>query len=299
MTHTHVNAKPVRGLLVGTREFLEMIKFEHTIFALPFAYLTLFLVERGWPSPGTLLWITVAMVAGRTFGMAANRLIDARIDARNPRTSDRSLPAGRISSLAVMAFMVVSIAFFLMAVYRLSPGAQRLWPVAVAAMVLYPYAKRFTWLSHLSLGLVYVMIPAGVWIGVANELPLEALTLGIGAGFWVAGFDIIYACQDVEVDRKQRLHSMPADLGVAPALWLARIFHVVFLSALFLSGFLLNAGLLYFVGVGLTGILLAYEHRLVTVRNLSKINMAFFTTNGLISLLLLVLVAADTVLRGR
>jgi len=299
MTHTQVDAKPARGLLGGTREFLEMIKFEHTVFALPFAYLTLFLVEGGWPSPATLLWITVAMVAGRTFGMAANRLIDARIDARNPRTAGRSLPAGRISSLEVIAFMAISMAFFLLSVFRLSPGAQRLWPIAIAAMVFYPYAKRFSWMSHLSLGLVYVMIPAGVWIGVADELPLAALILGIGAGFWVAGFDIIYACQDIDVDRKQGLHSMPADLGIARSLWLARVFHIIFFAALLTSGILLNAGLLYFVGTGLTGILLAYEHRLVTVRNLSKINMAFFTTNGVISVLLFVLVAADAVIRSR
>ena len=151
-----------------TREFLGMIKFEHTVFALPFAYLSLFLVEGGWPRGALFIWITLAMVMGRTFGMAANRLIDASIDSRNPRTSARSLPAGRLASWEVLVFMAVSMGIFLVAVYNLSPLAQRLWPIAIAAMVFYPYAKRFTWLSHLALGFVYVMIPTAVWIAVTG-----------------------------------------------------------------------------------------------------------------------------------
>jgi 4-hydroxybenzoate polyprenyltransferase len=286
-----------RGPTGKIAELLDMIKFEHTIFALPFAYLTLFLVERGWPSLGSFVWITLAMVAGRTFGMTANRLIDAGIDAHNPRTASRSLPAGRISSIEVILFGAVSLAVFLVAVYQLSPLAQRLWPVAIAAMVFYPYAKRFTWLSHLALGFVYVMIPTGVWIAVRNALPVEAIILGLGAAFWVAGFDIIYACQDTEIDREQGLHSMPADLGLRAALWTARVFHILFFAALVTAGVLLNAGFLYYTGIGLAGFLLAYEHRLVSPDDLSKINVAFFTTNGIVSIILFVLVAADTLVR--
>jgi 4-hydroxybenzoate polyprenyltransferase len=284
-----------RGAIGRTREFLEMIKFEHTIFALPFAYMTLFLVESGWPRASVFAWVTLAMVAGRTFGMAANRLIDAGIDARNPRTRDRALPAGRITVAEVGAFMAVSLALFLAAVYRLSPWAGRLWPIVIAVMVFYPYTKRFTWMSHLALGLVYVMVPAAVWIAVANTLPREAVLLGLGAGFWVAGFDIIYACQDIEIDRREGLHSMPADMGVGAALWTARVFHLLFVAALVLAGIGLGTGVLYYAGLAVAAILLVYEHRLVTPQDLSKIDVAFFTTNGVVSIVLFVLAAADTI----
>jgi 4-hydroxybenzoate polyprenyltransferase len=279
------------------RVFLDMIKFEHTVFALPFAYLTLFLAESGWPSRHAFIWITVAMVAGRTFGMAANRLIDAGIDARNPRTRTRAIPSGSISHLEVVIFMAAAVAVFLVSVYRLSPLCHRLWPIVLVVMVCYPYAKRFTWLSHLALGLVYVMIPTGVWIALRNELALEPVVLGLGAGLWVAGFDIIYAIQDVEVDHREGLHSMPADLGVAAALRVARLFHLAFVVALLLAGVLLQVGLLYYIGVLLTAGLLAYEHRLVKPDDCSHINIAFFTTNGIISIVLFILIASDTLVR--
>ena len=297
MSYPHAEARASRGPLAKTREFLEMIKFEHTVFALPFAYLTLFIATRGWPSLTTLMWITLAMVGGRTFGMAANRLIDARIDARNPRTATRSLPAGRMSALEVVLFMVISMALFLIAVYQLSPLAQKLWPFVIAVMVVYPYTKRFTWLSHLALGLVYVMIPAGVWIAVQNQLPTEAILLAVGAGFWVVGFDIIYACQDVDVDRAQGLHSMPADLGLAKALWVSRVFHAMFFAAVLMVGLMIDAGILYYGGLVISGAMLFYEHRLVSPEDLSNVNAAFFTVNGIMSIVLFVLVAADTLLR--
>lgn len=286
----------VHGPAGKTREFLDMIKFEHTVFALPFAYMTLFLVAGGWPPAALFGWITLAMVAGRTFGMAANRLIDAGIDARNPRTATRSLPAGRMKQAEVVAFMVISAGAFGAAVYPLSPLAKLLAPLALAVMVFYPYAKRFTWLCHLALGLVYVMIPGGVWIAVTNTLPLEALLLGLGAGFWVAGFDIIYACQDVEHDRQEGLHSMPADLSLPVALWVARVFHLIFMGTLVAAGWIVGAGTLYYAGTALAGLLMAYEHRLVSPNDMSRVNAAFFTVNGVISVVLFVLVAADTVL---
>jgi 4-hydroxybenzoate polyprenyltransferase len=296
VSHLRAGALSLQGPLTKTREFLEMIKFEHTIFALPFAYLTLFVVAQGWPSPSLFLWITLAMVAGRTFGMAVNRLIDSKIDARNPRTAKRSLPAGRMSAVEVVVFMAIALVLFLVAVYHLSPLAQKLWPIVIAVMSFYPYTKRFTWLSHLALGLVYVMVPAGVWIAVRNDLPIEALLLGIGAGLWVAGFDIIYACQDATVDREQGLHSMPADLGLGRALWIARIFHGAFFAALIAVGTMIEAGSLYYMGVLLSGGLLLYEHRMVSPGDLSRVNAAFFTINGVMSIALFVLAAADIVI---
>lgn len=285
------------GVTGKTKIFLETIKFEHTIFALPFAYLTLFLVEKGWPSWDLFGWITLAMVAGRTFAMAANRLIDAEIDARNPRTAQRALPAGLISAKEVVFFMAVALALFLVAVYQLSPLSQYLWPAVILALVVYPYVKRFTYLSHLALGLVYLMVPTGIWIALENELSLVSVVLGLGAGFWVVGFDIIYACQDVEVDRKQRLHSIPADMGIRVGLWMSRLSHLFFIGALAAAGIILGVGLLYYIGLGLTALLLGYEHRLVSPKDLSKVNVAFFTANGIISVVLFLLVAADTLVR--
>jgi len=285
------------GALGKTREFLEMIKFEHTIFALPFAYMTLFLVEKGWPRGGVFLWITLAMVCGRTFGMAANRLIDARIDAQNPRTQGRALPAGRISVLEVALFMAVSLAVFLAAVCQLSPWARRLWPLVIAVMVFYPYTKRFTWMSHLALGLVYVMVPTAVWIAVTNALPLEAVLLGLGAAFWVTGFDIIYACQDVEIDRRDNLHSIPADFSIGAGLWTSRGLHALFFASVFAAGMLQGAGFLYYAGLGIAGALLIFEHRLISPADLSKVNVAFFTANGMISIALFAFVAVDTLIK--
>ncbi len=277
------------------REFLETIRFEHTVFALPFAYATLFLVEAGWPRGNYLLWITVAMVSARTVGMAANRLIDARIDARNPRTAGRALPAGRLSRARALLYTGVALAVFLAAVWNLHPLCRRLWPVAIVAMVLYPYAKRFTPFAHFFLGAVYVMIPTAVWIAVTGEITRAALLLGVGAGLWVAGFDIIYACQDADVDRRESLHSFPADMGIRPALVTAGWLHAGFLVSLFFAGSMLSVGRWYYAGVALTALLLAIEHRLVKPDDLSRVNAAFFTANGVVSVVLFVLIAIDTV----
>jgi 4-hydroxybenzoate polyprenyltransferase len=280
----------------SAREFLDTIKVEHTIFALPFAYLTLFLVSGGWPSGLDFLWITVAMVGGRTFGMAANRLVDAEVDKRNPRTKDRAIPAGRLSRGATVAYMGATLAVFLAAVWQLHPVCRKLWPAALAAMVVYPYAKRFTWAAHLFLGFVYFVIPTAIWLAVSGELSRPAVVLGLGAGLWVAGFDIIYACQDVEHDRAEGLHSMPADLGVAPALWVSRVFHVAFVLCLLYAGRLLQTGYLYTGGVAVTAVVLAWEHRLVRPDDLSRVGAAFFTANGVASIILFVFVALDTIL---
>lgn len=279
----------------SAREFFDTIKFQHTIFALPFAYMTLFLASSGWPTLSDFLWITAAMVSGRTIGMAANRLIDAGIDARNPRTRGRALPAGRLSRATVGGYMAAMLALFLTAVYQLQPVCRQLWPIVIGVMVVYPYAKRFTWLCHLFLGLVYFMIPTAVWLAVTNELSGAAVVLGVGAGFWVTGFDVIYACQDVDVDRRQGLHSVPAKFGLRPALWFARMFHAGFAGALAYAGGLLDAGVFYYMGLVATMFVLIFEHRLVSSDDLSNVNAAFFTANGVISVVLFVLVALDTI----
>ena len=280
----------------SAREFFETIKVEHTIFALPFAYMTLFLVSGGWPSGPDFLWITVAMVGGRTFGMAANRLVDAKVDKTNPRTSDRAIPAGRLSTGATLGYMAVTLAVFLAAVWQLHPVCRKLWPVALLAMWVYPYAKRFTWLAHLFLGFVYFIIPTAISLAVTGGLTRAAVVLGLGAALWVAGFDIIYACQDVDHDRAEGLHSMPADLGLGPALWVSRVFHIVFVLSLLYVGRLLGTGPFYTGGVAVVAAVLAWEHRLVRPDDLSRVGAAFFTANGVASIILFVFVALDTIL---
>ncbi len=277
-------------------EFLGTIRFEHTIFALPFAYATLFLAESGWPSASNAIWITVAMVAARTVGMAANRVVDAEVDAKNPRTASRAIPAGRLRRSKALVFTAVALSVFVVAAWQLHPICRRLWPVVVIAMVAYPYAKRVTPLSHLVLGLVYFMVPTSVWLAVTGELSTAPILLGVGAGAWVAGFDIIYACQDVEVDRRDGLHSIPADFGVARGLATAFALHVIFIACLLVAGSVVSAGRWYYVGVTLTTLLLLYEHRLVKPHDLSKVNAAFFTTNGVVSIALFALIALDTVI---
>ena len=277
------------------REFLQTIRVEHTIFALPFAYATLFLAERGWPTAWNALWITVAMVAGRTVGMAANRVIDAEVDAKNPRTASRSIPAGRLRLSRAITFTLVALAVFVVAVWQLDPICRKLWPVVVVAMVAYPYAKRVTPFAHLVLGVVYFMVPTSVWLAVTGELSTASVLLGVGAALWVAGFDIIYACQDVDVDRREGLHSIPADFGVARGLAVAHGLHLTFVACLFMAGSILSAGRWYYVGVLLTTMLLIHEHRLVKPNDLSKVNAAFFTTNGIVSIALFALIALDTV----
>ena len=278
------------------KEFLQTIRVEHTIFALPFAYATLFLAEGGWPTLWNALWITVAMVTGRTVGMAANRVIDAEVDAKNPRTASRSIPAGRLRLSRAIGFTVAALAVFVLAVWQLHPVCRKLWPLVVAALVAYPYAKRVTPLAHLLLGLVYFMVPTSVWLAVTGELSAASVLLGVGAASWVAGFDIIYACQDVDVDRREGLHSIPADFGVARGLAIAFGFHLAFVACLLTAGWILDVGSWYYVGVALTTLLIGYEHRLVKPHDLSKVNAAFFTTNGIVSIALFALIALDTVM---
>ncbi|HSE82278.1 MAG TPA: UbiA-like polyprenyltransferase [Gaiellaceae bacterium] len=275
--------------------FLSLVKFEHTIFALPFAYIGAFLAVDGVPSASDLVWITVAMVAARSLAMALNRLIDAGIDARNPRTAGRELPRGALKPWQVVLFCLVSLAVFLVAVYQLAPIVRWLWPIPVAAFVLYPYLKRATWLSHFWLGAVDGLAPVGAWAAITNDLPLEAWLLGAAVAVWVAGFDVLYALFDLEHDRANGLHSVPARFGVPAAFVVSRACHAATVVFLGLAGLTIGVGVLYWLGVAVVAGLLLYEHSLVSPRDTSRLDMAFFTLNGVISVTFFLFVLADVI----
>jgi len=263
---------------------LEMIKFEHTIFALPFAYMGMVLAANGLPRIAEIFWITVAMVGARSFAMAINRYIDREIDARNPRTEDRAIPAGKLNNNYVLMFSAISLAIFFVATYQLAPLARLVWPAIVFPFLIYSYTKRFTWLSHVVLGVSLGLAPIAAWIAITNGLSWPVVALGAAVTLWVAGFDIIYACQDIDFDRKDKLFSIPAVFGVQKALLVTRTFHVLTVGLLFTVGVAFNLGVVYYIGVAITALLLAYENRMVKADDLSKVNMAFFTINGFISL---------------
>ena len=274
--------------------FSETIKFEHSVFALPFAIATAFLVADGLPDWNPLVWLVVAMVGARTLGMGANRVIDAQIDGRNPRTASRAIPAGLISSRQVWVYMGVALAAFLLAVSQLDRLAWYLSPVVVAVLMFYPYTKRFTWFAHLALGAVYIMIPTGTWVALTGDLNWGVTWLGIGAMFWVAGFDIIYATADIDIDRAQGLNSIPSRFGIRAALWISRSFHTMTVIALVIAGILLEVHALYYVGAGAAALLLTYEQRLISPTDLSRLGAAFFTMNGVIAVVFVGFVIAGT-----
>jgi 4-hydroxybenzoate polyprenyltransferase len=284
-------------VLHNLRVTLEMIKWEHSIFALPFALCGAMLAAGGVPTAHQLVWIVVAMVAARSAAMAFNRLADASIDAANPRTSTRALPAGHLSPVFVATFVVVSSAIFVMAAAQLNRLALWLSPVALAVLLLYSYTKRFTRWSHLVLGFALGIAPAAAWIAVRGALDPRILLLTAAVTFWVAGFDVLYACQDFEFDRQTGLHSVPRHLGIPRALWVARAFHMIMLALLVALLWSFGLGKLAIAGVAVVAALLAYEHSLVSSDDLSKLNAAFFTMNGVISVLFFVFVAGDVLLR--
>jgi 4-hydroxybenzoate polyprenyltransferase len=273
--------------------FARLIKVEHTVFALPFAYVGAFLAVDGIPSGHDLFWITVAMFGARSLAMALNRLIDAGIDARNPRTAGRELPSGALSIGAVVAFCIATLAVFLIAVWQLDPVVRYLWPIPVAAFVVYPYLKRFTWLCHVWLGLVDGLAPVGGWVAVTGQLPWEAWALGGAVACWVTGFDLFYSLFDVDVDREQGLHSWATRFGERGAFAGARALHLATVVLLAAVGAGLDAGWLYWLGVVAVGGLLAYEHSLIQPGNLRRLDAAFFTMNGVISIAFFVFVLAD------
>jgi 4-hydroxybenzoate polyprenyltransferase len=283
------------AVAVTARRFASLVKFEHTIFALPYAYVGAVLALGEVPSLRDLVWITVAMVGARSLAMALNRLIDAEVDARNPRTARRELPAGLLSRAQVAAFAAASLAVFLFAVWQLAPITRVLWPIPVAAFVVYPYLKRFTWTSHLFLGAVDGLAPVGGWVAVSDAVTWEPFVLGGAVALWIAGFDVIYATMDVDVDRRQGLHSIPSRFGIAPALWTTRVCHALSVVLLVWLGVALELGAVYYAGVSVVAALLAYENAIVRPDDLSRVNMAFFTMNGVIAVVFLAAVVLDVV----
>ena len=279
------------------RVTLEMIKWEHSIFALPFALCGAMLAANGVPSGRALVWIIVAMVAARSAAMAFNRLADASIDAENPRTRTRALPAGTLSPAFVATFVLVSCGVFMLAAWQLNRMTLMLSPIALAVVLLYSYTKRFTRWSHLILGVALGIAPAAAWIAVRGSLDARILLLTAAVTFWVAGFDVLYSCQDYDYDRDAGLHSVPRYFGISGALWVARLFHLIMLGLLVALIVVFGLGKLAVAGVIAVAVLLAYEHSLVSAHDLSKLNAAFFTMNGVISVMFFFFVAADLLWR--
>ena len=285
------------GFLQNLKITLEMIKWEHSIFALPFALCGAMLAAGGMPSWHQLAWIVVAMVSARSAAMAFNRLADASIDAANPRTATRALPVGLLTPGFVSTFVVVACGIFIVAAWQLNRLTLILSPIALAIVLLYSYAKRFTRWSHLFLGFALGIAPAAAWIAVRGSLDPRILLLTAAVTFWVGGFDVIYACQDHDFDRNYGLHSIPRHIGIHAALWIARVFHLVMLGLLVSLVIVFSLGKLAAMGVIAVAALLAYEHSLVRHDDLSKLNAAFFTMNGVISVVFFAFVAGDLLLR--
>ncbi|KPL88151.1 4-hydroxybenzoate octaprenyltransferase [Herpetosiphon geysericola] len=259
------------------------IKVEHTVFALPFAYLGLFLANKQFPGWQPLILVTVAMVAARTAAMSFNRYLDRHFDARNPRTSIRPIPAGTLSAKSVLIVGLVSLVILVVAAGLLNPLCLLLSPIAVIALSGYSYMKRFTWLCHFGLGFTDAIAPAGGWLAVDPHFRPAMLLLAGAVGIWIAGFDLIYACQDVDFDRKEGLHSLPARFSIATSLLVAKICHVAMISLLLAVGVLLSLSWPFYVGVAAAAGLLVYEHSLINPRDLSKIDIAFFNVNSYIA----------------
>ncbi|AET66960.1 putative 4-hydroxybenzoate polyprenyltransferase [Desulfosporosinus orientis DSM 765] len=276
--------------------FFEMIKFEHTIFALPFAYLGAFLASKGVPAAGKLFWITLAMIGARTAAMSLNRIIDRHIDARNPRTAQRALPAGQLKVYEVYVYTMLSFLLLGISAYKLNLLALWLMPIAVFFLVLYSYTKRFTWVCHFVLGISLGLAPPGAWIGVTGHWALAPVLLGLGVMTWVAGFDVVYACQDVEFDRKEGLYSIPAVFGVKRSLEISAFLHIIAPVLFIAVGVVMSLSWLFYIGVGIAIFLLLRQHHLVSADDLSKIGIAFFDLNGYLSILLFVFSVLDLLL---
>jgi 4-hydroxybenzoate polyprenyltransferase len=276
------------------RRFASLVKLEHTVFALPFAFVGALLAVDAWPGWPAMAWITLAMVGARTLAMGLNRLVDAELDARNPRTAARELPSGALRTWQVLVLCALALALFLLAVWQLDPVVRWLWPVPVALFVVYPYLKRVTWLCHLWLGVCLALAPIGAWLAVTGSLAWPALALGAAVCLWVAGFDLFYSLFDLEHDRAEGLHSWAVRFGVGGVFAGARAMHAGAVALLALAGRGLDAGAWYWLGVAAVAALLLYEHLLVRPGDLRRLDAAFFTVNGVISVVFLVFVALDT-----
>jgi len=284
---------------------LEMIKIEHTLFALPFAFLGVVLAARDLPPQGAgfwinkLIWITVAMVGARSAAMAFNRIVDRKFDASNPRTSGRALPSGLLDARFVWVFTILAAALFLAAASQLNRLTLWLSPVALGSVLGYSFTKRFTALSHLVLGWCLSIAPSGAWIAIQGRLGLVPVLLSASVMLWTAGFDILYACQDYEFDKATGLHSVPRSLGVPGALWVARGLHALMFATLVALYHSAHLGWIGLAGVVLTGLLLIYQHSLVKPNDLTRMNAAFFTTNAFVSVILFVTMAGDVLVGGK
>jgi 4-hydroxybenzoate polyprenyltransferase len=301
--------------------FAELVKFEHSIFALPFAYIAAiyaaasmdplvpeasvaptlpanaWVTVEGWPTISAMVWITVAMVTARAFAFVVNRAVDKEIDARNPRTAGRAVPAGLVKAWELWLFSAITLAIFLVAVWQLHPITRWLWPIVLAAFLVYPYTKRFTWLCHYWLGMCLGLAPVGAWTAITGDpLAPPAYVLGVAVMLWTAGFDIIYATQDIECDRRDGVHSVPADFGVAQGLLFTRLSHIVAVLLLVGFGSMVVAGWPWYVGVAIAAALLVYENAIVSADDLSRVNAAFFTVNGIIAIVVFTGALADRLL---
>jgi 4-hydroxybenzoate polyprenyltransferase len=277
-----------RSLFTRIRIFLEMIKFPHTVFALPFALTGALLAAKGIPSLTQLFWIIIAMVGARTAAMGLNRVIDAEIDGKNPRTATRAIPAGLLGKGTVVVFIIISAGLMFYSAARLNSLCLKLAPVALFFLVLYSYCKRFTYMAHLVLGLCLGAAPVGAWIAIRGTIELPSILLGLAVLFWVAGFDILYALQDLAFDRAAGLHSVPVKLGVNSSLWLARLLSIAMIAFLVWLFLLLELGGFFLAGIVISSLLLFYEHWLLRKGDLEKLDMAFFTMNGYISIIIFV-----------
>lgn len=281
--------------------FSEMIKIEHTVFALPFAFmgaiLGSFVVSNQLPTWAQIGWILLAMFGARSAAFGFNRMIDRFIDAKNPRTAGRAIPAGLLKSSEVLIFTLICLALLLWASYQLSPLAFKLFPIALFMLVFYSYTKRFTWLCHVVLGLTIGLAPLGGWVAVTGEIDWAAIVFYLTIACWTAGFDIIYACQDIEFDQREGVYSIPARFGVANALHIARAFHIVTAIGFVVLFFAANLSWWYLAGMILSYIILFYEHYIVTPKDLSRLQTAFFTMNGALSIVVFVFTLLDLVVR--
>ncbi len=280
-----------------TRELLEMIKFEHTVFALPFALLGMLLAADGFPPARIVFWIVIAMVAARSAAMTFNRIVDREMDGRNPRTSARALPEGRVSVGQASLFLAIMVAIFVLATYELNSLALELGPVALLLILTYSYSKRFTWLCHLWLGLAIGIAPTAAWVAVRGSLDPLPLWLTGAVAFWIGGFDILYSLADEQFDRAHGICSLPVRFGASTAIWVSRAMHLLSIGFLLAAGIFAGLGIVYFVGVSVITLALAYEQSLVKPGDVSKLNVAFFTVNGFVGIAMFLFALVDWAVR--
>jgi 4-hydroxybenzoate polyprenyltransferase len=271
------------SLLGKIPDYLRLIKFSHSVFALPFAFTAALIAAEGIPDPMQIFWITIAMISGRSGAMGMNRIVDRKIDALNPRTEDRELPRGVIKTGEALFFTLIAFLLLVLAAYKLNPLCLKLSPLVLLVLATYSYTKRFTWLCHVVLGVALALAPLGAWIAIRGTFNVEILPLCFAVMFWVAGFDTFYGLQDMDFDKKQGLYSIPSIFGVKASFWIARLFHLITILLLLSLAPVFDLNILYLLGVLAAAGLMLYEHSIVRPSDLSKLDMAFFNMNGYIS----------------